>query len=199
MTSMKIAQFSRTPTPSIHLSPSSTNYGTTTAPCMWRNGIKTKRKLSHVTFKLTTRFIVRFSPQTVQWYLLLMLKKKFWKTKTKYLKIWNQISYIAGTIENLQTINSGKILFPVYQLKILELTVMAWKSFCKYVLRLWMKLQHKRNSMRNIYPKNRLDNNKRECNKLRTIAYLFYEKQKLIITQGWMKNILLIISNFGEL
>ena len=43
------------------------------------------------------------------------------------------ISYITGTIENFQAINSGKILFPVYQPKILELTVMAWKSFCKYV------------------------------------------------------------------
>ena len=31
-------------------------------------------------------------------------------------------------------------LFPVYQLKILELTLMTWKSFCKYVLRLWMNL-----------------------------------------------------------
>ena len=29
-----------------------------------------------------------------------------------------------------------EILFHVYQLKILELTVMAWKRFCKYVLTL---------------------------------------------------------------
>ena len=29
---------------------------------------KSKQKTSHVTFKLTTRSIVRFSPQTVQWY-----------------------------------------------------------------------------------------------------------------------------------
>ena len=45
------------------------------------------------------------------------------------------------------SINSGKILFPVYQLKILESTVMAWKSFCKYVLRLWMNLRKKRKSI----------------------------------------------------
>ena len=32
------------------------------------NKIKTKTKPSHVTFKLTTRSIVRFSPQTLQWY-----------------------------------------------------------------------------------------------------------------------------------
>ena len=44
------------------------NYGTTTAPCMWTNEIKTKTKSSHVTLKLTTRFIVRFSPQAMQWY-----------------------------------------------------------------------------------------------------------------------------------
>ena len=31
--------------------------------CMWTNKIKTKTKPSHVTFKLTTRSIVRFSPQ----------------------------------------------------------------------------------------------------------------------------------------
>ena len=31
-----------------------------------------------------------------------------------------------------------------------------------------------------------------------TIAYLFYEKQKLTIMWTWMKKILLIISNFGE-
>ena len=35
------------------------NYRTTTAPCMLTNEIKTKAKPSHVTFKLTTRSIVR--------------------------------------------------------------------------------------------------------------------------------------------
>ena len=35
---------------------------------MWTNKIKTKRKPSYVTFKLTTRSIVWFSPQTIQWY-----------------------------------------------------------------------------------------------------------------------------------
>ena len=44
------------------------NYGTTTALCMWMNEIKTKTKPSHVTFKLITRYIFRFSSQTMQWY-----------------------------------------------------------------------------------------------------------------------------------
>ena len=48
--------------------PSPTNYGITTAPCMGTNEIKTKTKPSYVTFKLTTRLIVRFNPQTMQWY-----------------------------------------------------------------------------------------------------------------------------------
>ena len=39
--------------------------------------------------------------------------------------VMKKTSYITGTIENFQAINSGKILFPVYQLKVLELTVMA--------------------------------------------------------------------------
>ena len=60
----------------------------------------------------------------ITWRLLL------WK---QHSKNYNQISYITRTIENFQAINSGKILFPVYQLKKLELTVMAWESFCKYV------------------------------------------------------------------
>ena len=37
-------------------------------PHMWTNEIKTKPKPGHVTFKLTTRTIVRFSSQTMQWY-----------------------------------------------------------------------------------------------------------------------------------
>ena len=36
-----------------------TNYQTTTSPCMWTNEIKTKTKASHVTFKLTTRSIIK--------------------------------------------------------------------------------------------------------------------------------------------
>ena len=40
-----------------------TNYETTTPPCMWTNEIKTKTKPSHITFKLTTHSVVRFSPQ----------------------------------------------------------------------------------------------------------------------------------------
>ena len=35
--------------------------GTTTASCMWMNEIKTKTKSSHVTFKFTTRSVVRLS------------------------------------------------------------------------------------------------------------------------------------------
>ena len=34
---------------------------------MWKNETKTKTKPSHVTCKLTTHSIVRFSPQTMQW------------------------------------------------------------------------------------------------------------------------------------
>ena len=58
--------------------------------------------------------------------------------------VMKKTSYITGTIENFQAINSGKIWFPVYQLKVLKLTVMAWKKFCEYVLRLWMNLHHER-------------------------------------------------------
>ena len=36
--------------------------------CMWTNEIQTKTKPSNITFKLTTRSIVWFSPQTMQWY-----------------------------------------------------------------------------------------------------------------------------------
>ena len=37
-------------------------------PCMWTTEIKTKIKPSYFTFKLSTRSIVRFSPQTMKWY-----------------------------------------------------------------------------------------------------------------------------------
>ena len=37
-------------------------------PCMWTTEIKTKTKPSYFTFKLSTRSIVRFSPQTMKWY-----------------------------------------------------------------------------------------------------------------------------------
>ena len=50
-----------------HPAPSPTNYGTATAPCMWTNEIN-RTKPSHGTFKLTTRSIVRFNPQIMQWY-----------------------------------------------------------------------------------------------------------------------------------
>ena len=42
-------------------------------PCMWTNKIKTKTKSSHVRFKLTTSSIVRFSPQTVQFYFIFFI------------------------------------------------------------------------------------------------------------------------------
>ena len=45
-----------------------TSYGTTTTPCMWTNEIKTKARRSHVTFKLITQSIARFSQQVMQWY-----------------------------------------------------------------------------------------------------------------------------------
>ena len=38
------------------------------SPCMWTNEIKIKTKQSLIIFKLTTRSIVRFIPQTIQWY-----------------------------------------------------------------------------------------------------------------------------------
>ena len=44
---------------------STTNYGTKTAPCMWTNEIKTKKKLSHVASKLTMHSVARFSLQTM--------------------------------------------------------------------------------------------------------------------------------------
>ena len=53
--------------------------------------------------------------------------------KTTFEKLKPNIKHYRD-IENFRTINSGKILFSVYQLKILELTVMAWKSFCKYCM-----------------------------------------------------------------
>ena len=44
------------------------NYWAAAAPCIWTNEIKTKTKPSHATFRLTTRFIVRFTLKTMQWY-----------------------------------------------------------------------------------------------------------------------------------
>ena len=58
--------FKRIPPPSPPPPPSRTNYGTTAAPCKRTNKIKAKTKPIHVTFKLTTRSIVRFSPKTMQ-------------------------------------------------------------------------------------------------------------------------------------
>ena len=45
-----------------------TNCGQTTAPYMWTNKIKIKTIPRHVIFRLTSRSIARFSPQTMQWY-----------------------------------------------------------------------------------------------------------------------------------
>ena len=41
-----------------------TNYGTTSATCMWMNKIKEKKKLSHITFKLTMCYVNQFCPKT---------------------------------------------------------------------------------------------------------------------------------------
>ena len=57
--------FKRTPTPA---PPSPTNYESKTVPCMCERTKSKQTKPSYVTFKLTTHSIVRFSPQTVQWY-----------------------------------------------------------------------------------------------------------------------------------
>ena len=84
-TPMKIVQFLRLPPP-VHLCPkffhshdddlgspiSNEQTAPSPLPCMLSDKIKTKTKPSHVTFKLTTRSIVRFSPQTMQWYHLRM-------------------------------------------------------------------------------------------------------------------------------
>ena len=50
--------------------PSPTSYGTATAPCSACERTKSKQNKtkSHVTFKLTTRSVVRSSLQTMQWY-----------------------------------------------------------------------------------------------------------------------------------
>ena len=73
MTSMKIVQFSRPPTPLVHLRPkffhpldlgrpiSNDPPPPQMIPCMRTNEIKTKTKPSQVTFKLTTCSILRFS------------------------------------------------------------------------------------------------------------------------------------------
>ena len=56
----------------LHILKTKANYGATTAPSMWMNEIKTKawQKQSYVTFKLTSRSIVRFSsPQIIHWYI----------------------------------------------------------------------------------------------------------------------------------
>ena len=58
-------QFQMNLTPITH-PPSLTNYGTATTLYMWTNEFKIKTKPSHVTFKFTTRSIVRFNPQTMQ-------------------------------------------------------------------------------------------------------------------------------------
>ena len=52
----------------LHNLKTQTNYGTTTAPYLWTNENKTKAKPSRVTFKLTMRSIVRFSPKTMRSY-----------------------------------------------------------------------------------------------------------------------------------
>ena len=43
-----------------------TSTKTSTESCMWTNESKIKTKPSHVTFKLTTRSVAQFSPQTMQ-------------------------------------------------------------------------------------------------------------------------------------
>ena len=74
MTSIKLVQFSRPPTPLVHLRPKFFHPLELGRPisndlppplqkiqCMRTNEIKTKTKPSHVKFKLTTRSILRFS------------------------------------------------------------------------------------------------------------------------------------------
>ena len=76
MASMKIVQFSRPSSP-VHLCPkffhpldlghpmSNEASPVQMISCMQTEEAKTKTKPSHVTFKLTTCSVVRFSPQTI--------------------------------------------------------------------------------------------------------------------------------------
>ena len=79
MTSMKIVQFSRPLTLSVHLLPksflplhlarpiSSEPQSPSDTMIVIKLNQNKKKQTSYVTFKLTMRSIVRFSPQTMQW------------------------------------------------------------------------------------------------------------------------------------
>ena len=73
-----------------------------------------------------------------------------------------------------------------------------WKSW-KCILGQSKKALMTRSHLRNIISKTvQITTNVNIINR-ETVAYLFYEKQKMSIMRTWMKKILLIISNFGEL
>ena len=98
MTSMKNVQSSRPSLPlSIYVRNSFTpltlniQFQTTSPslqmiPCMWTNEIKAKTKPSHITFKLTMRSILRFSPTNN---VVVSLKDDFtvWRQKEDFLSI----------------------------------------------------------------------------------------------------------------
>ena len=58
------------------------------------------------------------------------------------------VDQIKGNVD-IMVISETKLdeSFPNGQFKIPGLTAMTWKPFCKYVLRLWMNLHHKRKSI----------------------------------------------------
>ena len=92
--------------------------------------------------------------------------------------------------------NSGKILFPVYQLKVLELEkclqiciktldefAPQQKKYSRennmpFINKTIKKVIMTRNRLRNIYLKNRSDSNKREYNKQRKYCVSFLRKAK---------------------
>ena len=126
--------------------------------------------------------------------------------------------YITETIEIFLMINLGNIFFPNHQLNILELNVMTWRGFCKYVLVIWMNFHLKRKKctresnmtfknktiknafvkrshMRNIYLKNYSNNNKRAYNKQKNYWKLLLRK-KGTVKETSTKKVLMVINNF---
>ena len=90
--------------------PSPTNYRTATAP--WTNEFKIKAKPSHVTFKLTTCFLVRFSQQRMPWYHERMASLSDTRVNRKiscqyYINVW--LSMISGHSANPIFFNKKKV------------------------------------------------------------------------------------------
>ena len=118
--------------------------------------------------------------------------------KTTFEKVKRNI-IITGTIENFQTINSGKILFPNLStenirvgcngkflqicIKTLDELALQKKKYSRgnnipFVNKTIKKVFMTRSRLRNIYFKNRSDNNKREYNKERNYCVSLLRKTK---------------------